>query len=417
MTQFWFATIPLFVLAILAVAWPLFGFRQEHQRVTSASHQRREANIQLYREHLAELKQDLAAERINAAQYEQLQQEAQRNLLEDEKRTVVVVANSQGRNFLILSALLVIALGAVLYIWRGNVADVQVAEQHRALLQADMADFEQHRQAGPERTEEMISLLHKRALERPDNAQYWYLLARYQLALGDVEGATEALRQLRRLYPEDAANTAQLAQVLFLQGNHQVNQEIRNLVRDALFTDPQEPTALGLAGIDAYQTGDYQAAIDYWQRVLPSLSADSQTYHALSGGIERAREQLRQTTPETEAATSWRLPVTINLAETLELPPQATLFVMVRPTTGSPMPLLVTRFAAGQFPLSLVMDETMAMIALEDLSQYQQLQVVARVSLSGNATPSSGDLQGASGGFDAEAPPEQVEITIDQRLP
>lgn len=418
MTTLWLGAIPLILLALLAAAWPLFGFRAQHTRVMEAANRRRQANVQLYREHLAELERDLAAGRITDEQYQQLHTEAQRNLLEDEALRVSPDSNSRGRGLLGLAALLAVALGLGLYLWRGNAADVQLAERHRQLLAADMADYQQRNSPGPERTREIISLLRERAEERTDNAQYWYLLARYQLALGEIDGATEALRQVRRLHPEDAGNTAQLAQALFLQGNNRITGEIRDLVRDALFTDPQEPTALGLAGIDAYQSGDYRAAIDYWGRVLPTLPRESQTYRALSAGIERARQQLGEEAPAESGDTAgWRLPVTVSLAEDLALPAGATLFVLVREAGGSPMPLLVTRRPADQFPMSIVMNETMAMTTIGDLNQLQRLEVVARISLSGDASPASGDLQGSSGGLDATALPERVEVRIDRRLP
>ncbi len=417
MTLLWLGAIPLILLTLLAVAWPLMGFRRQRNSLTAVAAQRRQANIRLYHEHVDELERDLAEQRISAEQYQQLHTEAQRNLLDDETLLVTAEANNRGRVLLALAALLVIALGIGLYAWRGNASDVQVAERHRQLLAADMADYQQRNNPGPARTREMISILRERAAERPDNAQYWYLLARYQLALGEVDAATEALRQVRRLHPEDAGNTAQLAQALFLQGNNRITGEIRDLVRDALFTDPEEPTALGLAGIDAYQTGDYRAAIDYWSRVLPTLPPDSQTYQALSAGIERARRQLGEAPAEPAEGISWQLPVTITLAEDLTLPESATLFVMVREAGGSPMPLLVTRRSADQFPMSIVMNETMAMTTIENLDLFEQLEVVARISLSGNASPASGDMQGSSGSLDASALPEAVEVQIDQRLP
>lgn len=417
MTALWLGILPLIALALAAVLWPLFGFKRARAQHQASDNQRKGANIHLYREHLAELDQELAGGRISAEQYHQLQAEAQRNLLDDEQVvTSSTPENTRGRAILAVGALVVLIAGVGLYLLRGNAADVYVAERHEALMAADMADFERQVNPGPERTRAMIELLESRVATRPDNAQYWYLLARYHSALGDLAAATEALRQVHRLHPEDAGNTAQLAQALFLQGNNRITDEIRDLTRAALFADPEEPTALGLAGIDAYQSGDYQAAIDYWERVLPTLPRDSQTHRALSAGIERARQQLGETPDEAEAL-EWQLPVEITLNEDLTLPANATLFVLVREAGAGPMPLVVTRLPAEEFPLSIVMNETMAMTTTDRLSQAAELEVVARISLTGDAARASGDLQGISEPLPAEPLPERVRVEINQILP
>ena len=55
-------------------------------------------------------------------------------------------------------------------------------------------------------------------------------------------------------------------------------------------------------------------------------------------------------------------------------------------------PLAVLRTTAAAWPVSFHLDDSMAMIPSRRLSQFDKVVVEARISRSGQATPSSGDL-------------------------
>lgn len=80
------------------------------------------------------------------------------------------------------------------------------------------------------------------------------------------------------------------------------------------------------------------------------------------------------------------------LAERLD--PQATLFVFARAAEGPPMPLAVYRGKAGELPLAVQLDDSMAMMPTAKLSQFERWIVTARVSRAGQVQALSGDLQG-----------------------
>ncbi|HEY7883906.1 MAG TPA: c-type cytochrome biogenesis protein CcmI, partial [Cellvibrionaceae bacterium] len=391
MTGLWIAiTLSSLVVAAI-VLWPLKRQRNSGNRSDYAV--RRAANITLFQEHIAELDRDLEAGRILPEQHQQLQLEAQRNLLADEEALEQNLGHrSGGRIILVVTAAVLVVAGIGLYLLRGNAPDVYLAERHAILTAADMADFEREVNPGPARTRELLGMIESRVKTRPNNAQYWYLLTRYAMALGELDTAEKGLREIYRLQPGDASNTAQLAQILFLRGNNTITDEIDQLARQALMSDPEEQTALGLAGISAYQRGEFIGAIGYWQRAVNLLPANSDTRQALLSGIERARAMSGEDIPQ-PTGSQWRLPVEISLDDSLPLPADATLFVLVREVGQGPMPLLVTRLPASEIPASIIMSETMAMTTIERLTQAEQIEVVARISLTGNATPAPGDIQ------------------------
>ena len=79
------------------------------------------------------------------------------------------------------------------------------------------------------------------------------------------------------------------------------------------------------------------------------------------------------------------------------------------------MPLAVLRLRARDLPREFTLDDSMGMAPGVKLSAAPQVIVEARISKSGNATPSSGDLSGKSAAVKPGA--AGVRIVIDQVVP
>ena len=71
-----------------------------------------------------------------------------------------------------------------------------------------------------------------------------------------------------------------------------------------------------------------------------------------------------------------------------------TLYVVARALNGPPMPVAVYKSNASTKGTEFVLSDAMAMIEGHSISSYSQVEVSARVSKSGNATPQTGDLEG-----------------------
>jgi cytochrome c-type biogenesis protein CcmH len=75
------------------------------------------------------------------------------------------------------------------------------------------------------------------------------------------------------------------------------------------------------------------------------------------------------------------------------------------------MPLAVLRARAGDLPLQFALNDSMAMAQGLTVSAYPRVVVTARISKTGSAKPSAGDLQGASAPVANDA--TGVAVTID----
>lgn len=95
--------------------------------------------------------------------------------------------------------------------------------------------------------------------------------------------------------------------------------------------------------------------------------------------------------------------------------PDATVFIFARASKGPRMPLAVFRAKAKDLPMQYHLDDTMAMQAGMNLSMFDEVVVVARISATGEAMPQSGDMEGTS---QVVSPGKgAADITIDKVLP
>jgi cytochrome c-type biogenesis protein CcmH len=92
------------------------------------------------------------------------------------------------------------------------------------------------------------------------------------------------------------------------------------------------------------------------------------------------------------------------------------LFVMVRsPGPAAGPPLGVRRIADPQFPIELTVSDRDSMMAQRPISQESEVQLQARVSLSGSPAARPGDWQSAAVKVALDAA-GTVELTLDQRV-
>lgn len=116
------------------------------------------------------------------------------------------------------------------------------------------------------------------------------------------------------------------------------------------------------------------------------------------------------------AAAALSIPVHLALGPGVSLPPTTTVFLIVRATDGSPMPLAVKRFAVSDLPKDLALSEADAMVPGRSISAAAAVELVARASLSGNVKPGPGDYEGRSGVLKIAEISAPVALLIDRPL-
>ncbi len=422
MMPMWSAMAALSLLAAAFILWPLWRHRKQLQANNEVDNAtaRLEENIALFREHMRDLDNALAEGRIDAAQHAQLKLEQERTLLDDEAS--VRIARSQftlgfGNKSLVFIAVLTIACGFLLYRELGSSADVHIQHLQSEKSRLDYQDLLHNRNPDPARTQAFIRELEDRVEQEPDNLQYWFLLARNALEVADYAKAVTAYQRTLALDPGAAIVMAELAQAMFLRDKNQMSPAIAELALKALQADARNTTALGLAGINAFQQKDFRTAARYWQQAVDIMGPDAPGARALQGGVARAQQEAaNQPVGSEPAAAGKSINLRVSLAEGVDAPGDQLVYVYARAWQGSRMPLAITRINVADLPATIILDETMAMSTMASLAQADQVEVVARISEDGTATAKPGDWQVSVGPLDMDALPETTELVIAEKL-
>ncbi|WP_066963671.1 c-type cytochrome biogenesis protein CcmI [Microbulbifer sp. Q7] len=423
MIDLWLVLALLVLPLAVCIAWPLLRSQTRGARppVESANHS---TQAMLYREHLAELEAALESGSVDEAQYASLKNELARKLLAEEGAAYRVSAARSGGRGLLFALAFALPFAAVgLYFSWGAHDDValyrDIAASHSG--QSDMV------------VEARITQqLRERASTHPQDLSSRYALAQRLLVSNDIEGAVAQYRYIVAHEPEAVNVRAELAQALFFAGGSKMTPDVLSEVNQVLEVQPNNTTALGLAGIAAFDRKDYGGARAFWQRALDQLTPGSNAAQALAAGVARAEKALRgageqlaagevpsdvpsQGDGDDVADEASRIAVQVTLSGSVQPAPDTPVFVYAR-TADSPMPLAIVRLTAGELPAEVVLDESRAMMPGRSLSTVNEVQLVARLAIGGNARPAPGDWQGEVKTLSRAQWGKPVHIAIDQKI-
>jgi len=401
MTPFWLLAAALVAACMAVLLRPLLRERLPSRDGGAV------AAGEVYRAQLQELDADLQHGTLDAGQRSRAQDELGRRLLDDEA-PVAAAADGGASRSVRLAALLLAAIPSaaiLLYLQLGN----PMALWHPG----DPASGAGHELSNAQ-VEALVNQLAQRLRAEPDDAQGWYMLARSYAAMERPADAAAAYAKAVALVPDDAMLRADYADVLASVDGGSLQGAARVQIERALAIDPAQPKALALAASAALQRGDKPTAIALWDRLYRILPPDSQAAARVSASLAQARGATPPAASATpSAAGAARVSGRVRLAGSLPRQPgaQETVFILARATEGSRMPLAVLRRKVGDLPLDFKLDDTLALQPDHRLSGHAQVTIEARVSSSGDATPSPGDLIGRAGPLPVGS--TGVELVID----
>ena len=377
----WWLIAGLLLLASLFLVYPFV--RQEVNEVEDDA----DANLQIFRDQQAQLDSQLQQNEIQQPQYDQLLAEAKQLLLinSQNSQTEENQATRKAGWLLPVSLLLLPIFCLVSYHHLGAAADekiLKLLEQNTQLSVDDpQAQFKQ---------QALFSAIEKRATQRPDNIYYWILLAKRAVQQNDLSSAQFHYAQAIKASPEDSYLLAQYAEITFMLADSQFTDEVNRAIDKAFAIDSSNPTVLGLKGIQAFETEQWQLAITYWQEASRQMEQGSPTATALKAGIARAQKRLgikpqEQLSPQVE--------ITLSIDKSIQFDPNQTVFVALVATSGAPMPLAAKKLRAGDLPTTITLSNADAVMDGYNLSSASEVKAVARLSQTGSATPQVGDWE------------------------
>jgi cytochrome c-type biogenesis protein CcmH len=140
-----------------------------------------------------------------------------------------------------------------------------------------------------QRIEANVAALEKRLEQNPNDGAGWSMLGRSYTSLGRYKEASAAFEKATAVVTDDADLLTEYAYALSMARGGETEGKPAELLNKALQIDPQNLKTLVLAGNAAFKAKNYDQAVTYWQKVLPTLPPNSEVQQSLSEKIGEAK--------------------------------------------------------------------------------------------------------------------------------
>jgi cytochrome c-type biogenesis protein CcmH len=241
----------------------------------------------------------------------------------------------------------------------------------------------------------MLDRLEDRLRTTPGDVDGWLTLGQAYTARHRYYRAADAYE--RALHVTDGASVEAmlgLGEALAVADQTALAGQAGQLLERAVTLAPQNPRALWWGGAVAYQRNDLALARERWQQFLAS-NPPPDIAQILAVKISEIDRQLgpgaKSPAPAGNGGADARVRVRIDVANGIT-GGEGALFVLAR-HPGEPGPPLAV-LPPGSWPIEVELGPQDSMMPGRALSAGDEVQIVARISRSGTATPASGDSYG-----------------------
>ena len=400
MTPFILIAIVLVALALLFVVPPLL---RKNQPITD---QYDDLNIEIAKDRLKELKVQRDAGEITETVYQQMHDELESTLAIDlsnqakANKTENSSVAPKSKLTAILVALFVPLLAAFAYSQLGDFN----AATGVAVKSVEIPAGEDGR---PQMTiEEAITKLEERLEAEPENPDGWFMLAKTYMRTQQFQKSADAYEKVIALVGEDVQLLLGYADALAMSEGGKLTGKAKPVVDKIMKLAPDSPTVLWMAGTAESQQGNFKQALIFWYKLNPMLDAEPKAQRQLSQLIQGAESQLgadlvaelKAAAPKSKAQpvteSKAQIIVTVDLDPALKdkVNPTDTLFIFAKALQGPPMPLAAVKLTADALPITVTLDDSIAMMPLMKLSSFDHVKVSAVISKSGQPGAKPGDL-------------------------
>lgn len=382
---FWVFTAGLTLLALVFVLPPLL-----RSRSVSSLRQRRQINIDVYRDQLRDLEAEYAQGAFDKDQFDAAKLELENRLAEDALSDEdQPVFNKGGKKLGIALGIAIPLLAFGIYFLIGN--PWAINEAVPAVASGQHGDFSA-----------MLDKVRQKTEENPNDGEAWLMLAKTHSVMEQWPDAGKAYARAVQLQPKNATALAGYAESLAILNGRVLQGQPAELIRQALAINPKEPKALELAGIGAFQENNFAQAAYYWKQLLNQLPPDSPYAMDIAMALKEAKEKAETAFGKpldkmlgTDKVVIQTINGKVEISPKLKdkIPANATIFLFAKPLEGG-MPVAAIRSDASKLPLQFELNDSMAMNPEMRLTSFKEVTLTARVSLTGEAMAKSGDLEG-----------------------
>lgn len=282
--------------------------------------------------------------------------------------------------------------------------------------------------------DQAIAALEQRLARQPDDLEGWMLLGRTYMSMGRFDAAARAYRRAASIDNTSPQVLADFGEALALSDPEGLQGEAGAIFERVLAASPGHPKALWYGGLNAYENANWKLAderlsllltLNPPETLIPLIEERVSAARAHSSGMPLPPAEMPPATPPAEmappvaavpppaaevpaaeldlaplaateapAADGIELEVSLDPALASRVPGPTPVFIIARNAAGGP-PLAVVRSSTAELPKAVRLTDANAMMEGVTILDQDELELVARVSLSGSPAQRPGDLYGA----------------------
>ena len=264
-------------------------------------------------------------------------------------------------NYIMILAFIFIAASAPIYYFIGSPQSISLLESESQI----------------DRTIEMLNV---RLSEDPEDLDALRALANSYVLKNSLENAFLSFEKIISLENYQNADTlADYGEIMINSGDSSYLSQADRLFERSLQIDGTNAKALFLGGLTAATMEEWSLAVKRWQVLLEQSPPDE-----IKNTLENKITEWKNLSNTDIEADGYRVNVAVdsNLIASLVDYPEKVLYIIVRDPNNKRPPLAVVREKVKT--ASVIINNSNAMISGTDLKRFNQLEIVGRISLSGD---------------------------------
>ena len=264
-------------------------------------------------------------------------------------------------NYIMILAFIFIAVSAPIYYFIGSPQSISLLESESQI----------------DRTIEMLNV---RLSEDPEDLDALRALANSYVLKNSLENAFLSFEKIISLENYQNADTlADYGEIMINSGDSSYLSQADRLFERSLQIDGTNAKALFLGGLTAATMEEWSLAVKRWQVLLEQSPPDE-----IKNTLENKITEWKNLSNTDIEADGYRVNVAVdsNLIASLVDYPEKVLYIIVRDPNNKRPPLAVVREEVKT--ASVIINNSNAMISGTDLKRFNRLEIVGRISLSGD---------------------------------
>ena len=264
-------------------------------------------------------------------------------------------------NYIMILAFIFIAVSTPIYYFIGSPQSISILESESQI----------------DRTIEMLNV---RLSEDPEDLDALRALANSYVLKNSLENAFLSFEKIISLENYQNADTlADYGEIMINSGDSSYLSQADRLFERSLQIDGTNAKALFLGGLTAATMEEWSLAVKRWQVLLEQSPPDE-----IKNTLENKITEWKNLSNTNVEADGYKVNVAVdsNLLASLVDYPDKVLYIIVRDPNNKRPPLAVVREEVKT--ASVIINNSNAMISGTDLKRFNRLEIIGRISLSGD---------------------------------